>query len=153
MTNQENFHKLWDDTLDGVQYCIFAQRAKSLKEINNVIHNYVWKSKWGDKTLVPPERQFLNELKATEPEKARKIEALLNNFRIKANPLIYVGAVIALAGAVAAFFTNGLLQIGSFALLAAGAVMLIVPILKNKRAEAMRQLKKTGEICETILSE
>lgn len=152
---KEKFDELWNKTVNTVLYGISAKDIKGKKQINECLHGIVWEHAWGNKKMLPPERKLLDDISKENPKKAMELESVLSNITVSSGWSMYAGIVIALAGIITLFATQGFVRIIGGAVGVVGIGIAVVDVLQsniNPKKVALNALAKAKEQCDKILS-
>lgn len=152
---KEKFDELWNKTVNTVLYGISAKDIKGKKQINECLHGIVWEHAWGNKKMVPPERKLLDDISKENPKKAMELESVLSNITVSSGWSMYAGIVIALAGIITLFATQGFVRIIGGVAGVVGVGIAVVDVLQsntNPKKVASNALAKAKEQCDKILS-
>ena len=152
---KEKFDELWNKTVNTVLYGISAKDIKGKKQINECLHGIVWEHAWGNKKMVPSERKLLDDISKENPKKAMELESVLSNITVRSGWSMYAGIVIALAGIITLFATQGCVRIIGGVAGVVGVGIAVVDVLQsntNPKKVASNALAKAKEQCDKILS-
>lgn len=152
---KQKFDELWNKTVNAVLYGISAKDIKGKNQINEYLHGIVWDHTWGNKKTVPPERKLLDDISKENLKKAMELESVLSNIAVSNGWGVYAGIIIALAGIITLFATQGFVRIIGGVAGIVGVGIAVVDVLQsniNPQKVASNALAKAKEQCDKILS-